>query len=336
MIINTSRAKGFQTCREKERLTNEVGLVSLQEAEPLLTGAATHLGFANLLSGKDVGTAQREAEALLRERMAQQVLLPEEVELYNKRILFVKAATREYHKKLPSEGYQVLMPEVNFCVALRSTEHHCWYCHKLLYPEAPFESCGYQNDAPDIDYCQQPHFFKGRTDAVVKWEGMIWLLEHKTSSDNKDIFWKKWFLDTQVTGYIYGIWKSTGIRPAGVILNKIYKPNKRQDPENVTIEREAYLRSDSDLERFERQISQQASDYENAMRLGETYLNTDSCILWNRTCDFHKVCLDHGRFDPSAFRKKPMDYVEEEYYKLLNLPLPEGAKIENQEVQNDD
>lgn len=315
MIANISRLEGFHACRQKEHNVNTLKLIPLLEAEPLVTGWATHLGFATLLAKKDVNLALVEGEKVYRDRIATQVLLPEEKELFERRILFVKAAIQAYHKVLPSEGYEILMPEVTFRVAIPNSEHHCWYCHNLLTPNAPYEDCPHNRVAP----CWQPYYFKGRTDAVVRWDGMIWLLEHKTSSDNKGTFWDQWYLDWQCTGYLYGIWKATGIRPQGFILNKINKPNKRQDPTQVSIQREPFLRSDEDLQRFEKEFLLRAQDYEESMRLGRIWLNPDNCVSWSRRCDFHKKCMDHQSFDSLAYRAKPMDYVEEEYYTLLNL-----------------
>ncbi len=346
MICNISRLRGmFNDCRVKEYNLNTLGLWPLKEAEPLVTGAATHLGFAEILANKSSVEAEKNAQEYLRAKIKGEILLDEERELYSKRELFVRAAVRRYKEKLPAEGYQVLMPEVTFRVAMPGTEHHCYYIHQLFCKTDPlfadFVKDRYNpltNDGCLNQACYQPIYFKGRTDAVVRWSGMVWLLEHKTSSDNKEeLYWKKWPLDFQTTGYIYGIWKATGVRPAGVILNKIYKPNKRQNPEDVKIDREPFLKSDDDLARFEKEFILQAQEYENIVATQRVFMNSDSCVKWSRVCMYHKRCIDHGVSSVVDFKKKPMDYVEEEYYKLLQIPLPEGvAKMEVEaEIEGD-
>jgi hypothetical protein len=77
MIANISRLEGFHACRQKEHNVNTLKLIPLLEAEPLVTGWATHLGFATLLAKKDVNLALVEGEKVYRDRIATQVLLPE-------------------------------------------------------------------------------------------------------------------------------------------------------------------------------------------------------------------------------------------------------------------
>ncbi len=319
MIINISRSKGWQRCRRYEYNLNELKLLPLQEADNLMTGDAVHQGIATLLATRDTQKAVGLAETVYRDRLKDQMLLPEEQAIVENQITYARAAVAAYAKQLPGEGFEVLMPEVSFAVKLPNTEHHCWFCHRLLYPKTGYEMCRSAE-------CDQPHILRGRSDALVKWQGMLWLLEHKTSAINTTNYWSGWMLDVQLTGYIYGIWKATGLKPAGAILNMISKPRKNaKNFEDVTFQREPFLRSDEDLQRFEDEIIRIADDYETGMRDGDIYMNTQSCFNWNRECYFHSMCVNHNQYSPEQFRIRPMDYVEEEYYKLLGKEIPNAA-----------
>jgi hypothetical protein len=220
------------------------------------------------------------------------------------------------------DDWTLLQPEVEFCVELPNTKHHCVFAHQILHPEGIGT---YPTDIVvcDDQRCYVNHRLKGRADGLIAWKGMVWIIERKTSGLSGEFFWTQWQLASQPTGYIYGAWKGAGVRPNGFILEKTTKPRKNsKDPFHITIEREPFLRSDADLLEFERDISQIATDYERAYVENAWYKNTASCTNWNRKCYFHDLCKRNQEVMPGEFRTRKKDYVDAEYYKLLNLPIP--------------
>ncbi len=321
MILNISRAIQFQQCRRKAYNRDILQLLPTREADALMLGGAFHVGSAILHASRDVKTAVKATEAEFRKRLEGQMILPEEWPLIEHQIEQAKAGVRAYSENFLPD-FQILQPEVEFMVELPNTKHHCWFAHRVLYPDRPFSDCRFQGGPKELR-CWQSHWLRGRTDAVIKWNKLIWLLETKTTAITGDIFYKRWFLDFQPTAYIYGIWKSTNLRPHGFILNIVKKPNKRaHDQFAFCFEREPYLRSDEDLAEFESEITMIAEDYEDAMRMKRVYKNPSSCIAYNRTCYYWDMCKRHHVPGDGEFRKREKDYVDLAYYKLLGLEVP--------------
>jgi hypothetical protein len=319
VIINTSRAGLFQECRVKAENWHIKRLVSWREADPLMIGEAFHVGVAHFYAKGSVQESVALAESTFRKRLEGQMILTEEKELIERNITFSKRAIEKYAEHWKDEPIQILMPEVKFRVELPNTHHHCWFVHKLLHSEgiSPFEHC-------QDPRCWIPHYFTGRTDAVVSWRNMIWLLEHKTAAQTGQLFFDKFTLDQQTTGYIYGIWKHTSVRPHGFILNVIKKPYKNaSDPFAITFEREAYIRDDESLKEFETELIRIANNYELAMRTGDIYKNSKSCISFQRRCYYFDLCARHNQEQEGEFRPRSPDYVDLEYYNILGIPIPE-------------
>jgi hypothetical protein len=321
VIINVSRSQGFQACRRKQYFYDS-GLVQLGLSEPLTTGSAYHKGTAVLIATRDRKSAVDAAETYYREELAKAtMILPEERVLHERNIELAKRMVNAQADLYTKDAWTVLKPEVEFMVDLPGTEHHCHYIHQILYPGVyrPDDSC-------TDPRCRICHKLRGKTDAVLSWNSMIWILERKTSGMKQNIFWDQWYLSHQLSAYVYGVRKSTNLPVNGVILEKSPKPAKNQDPFSFDYspEREPYLRSESDLAEFEAEISVIASDYERAATVGKAafYRNPQSCIDYNRRCDYWDCCKRGGNPNPGEFRTRDTDYVESAYYTLLGLEVP--------------
>jgi hypothetical protein len=324
MILNGSRAGLFQQCRQKLWNWDELKLQSYREADPLMIGNAFHVGMAKYYTSKNTEASVALAEEAFRKHLEGQTLLAEELPLMENHITLVKRSIEAYARNWKSEPIQVLMPEVRFRVPLPNSEHHCFFVHRLLH--GPDEVA---NDACQDPLCRQSHFFAGRTDAVVEWNGQIWLLEHKTTAKTGNLFFDRFLLDTQPTGYLYGIWKSTTVRPSGFILNVAKKPYANAaDPFAITFEREPYTRTEDNLLQFEREVTIIASEFERAIANKLIFKNTHACVDYNRRCYYFDRCvrgdgIDRVDSDDHEFRPRPDDYVNEMYLEMLGLEKKE-------------
>lgn len=342
MIINVSRSQFFQQCRRKQYFY-DMGLVQLGLAEPLVGGSAYHKGSAVLTATKNRDEAVKAAETYYRDELAKiKMLLPEERVLHERNIELVKRMVNAQADQYVKDTWEVLKPEVEFLVDLPGTEHHCWYIHKLIHPELPVNAAGMTLDEQGnlTGICNDPrciitHKLRGKTDAVLSWNSMIWIMERKTSGMKQNIFWDQWYLSHQLSAYVYGVRKATGLPVNGVILEKSPKPAKNQDPFSFDYspEREPYLRTESDLAEFETEISVIASDYERAAAVGKSafYRNPQSCIDYNRRCDYWDCCKRGGTPNVGEFRQREPDYVEKAYYTLLGMEIP-NATVETSRV----
>lgn len=288
----------------------------------------------------------------------------------------VEKMVQLYRDNYGQENYTIIQPECSFDITLPNTYHNCIFVHHLELtdirpgfsgywverwgpptPEAIMEKrvmsphtleaaliMGHQERTKEQCACWQPHRLVGKTDALVKWQGNIWLLEHKTSAIKGDQFWDQWDLDVQPTTYMYGIWKSIGLRPRGFVLDMIYKPSEKQieswnarrkygNPKNVLdymeYERRPFLRTEEDLARVEQQYIELMNEWESRIAgpLGGHFPLANvghACKLYNRKCDFWTACLTHDdqkEFDVLA--QRAYDYVDE---KLVQITP--GAKLE--------
>lgn len=317
MIANMSRLFFFQECRRKVKFQYQDGLAPNLDAPPLILGGAAHEGLAEFLANRDPEKAVQLTEDSFRKRLEGAMILPEERPKLEQDIQIARRLVRLFCDNYSDSDMQVLWPEVEFCVSIPRTEHHCLFFHKVLHPDETSIGCS-------DPLCFQPIYFQGKTDAVVQWKGPIWLHEHKTTSYTGDIFYDRFFLDIQPTGYLYGIGKAMGVTPHGFILNVLKKPTKnKKDQLDVKIERETYLRTDEDLKEFEQDFIMIAQDYEEAFLRQRFYCNTKSCTAWNRRCYFWEACKNNGTINPDLYRQRDMDYVDSKYYELLGLPVPE-------------
>lgn len=330
MISNISRITTFQECRTKAKYWSIDGLAPLRDADPLMLGGAVHEGLAEFLAARDPRKAVELVESSYRQRLESQIILPEERPAIEQSIEMGKRLVARFCAQYSSADMQVIWPEVEFTVPMPSSLHHCWFFHQILHPDIPFDKCPavYKGlPAARENQCMQPIYFQGKTDAVVSWKNAIWLLEHKTTSYTGDIFYDKFFLDFQPTGYLYGIGKAMGTTPHGFILNVLKKPTKnKKDQLDVGFESDYFLRSDEDLKRFEEQFILQAQDFEDAVIRDRMYMNTKSCTAWNRRCYYWNICKRHGQPSPDEFRQKDMDYVDLKYYEILGMVPPVHTK----------
>ncbi len=342
MIINISRGKQFEECSEKAKFWNEDRLKAHREDSNLLIGGGFHKGVAVLNTKKPLDTAVDAAEAEYRLRMGDtKSWLKEELALADKDIQLIRSMTRVYGEYYVNESYEMIAPEVTFRVPFPNTEHHCWYFHKFLHNLGLLDEADMQKpDKCGDPRCFQPHWFTGTTDAIIQWNKVIWLMEHKTTaydlyndSPQSRNYIDNWWLDEQPTGYIYGIWKAIGVQPQGVLLNVVIKPRKNAVTPVFKFYREGFLRSTDDLLRFEKQWSQLATDYELKMRTGTTKINPKSCFAYNRRCYYHKACISHS-VNPADFIQRPPDYVELTYYKILGLEVPKTLEAAADDVSH--
>jgi hypothetical protein len=339
LIANVSRLSQFQGCREKAHNWDELRLTSYRDADPLMIGEAYHNGSEVLSKLGDVEAAVKSAEDTFRNRLKGQMILPEELPEIEREIEFVKHATRAWASHYNTAEFRVLWPEVSGLVPLPNTEHHCFFSHRLLYPNVPYDICLEQNHGK----CRHPHFLKFRTDGVLEFAHKIWLLEQKTTTSTaRNNFWPKWNMEFQVGCYLYGVWKLTGQRPSGVMINAIIKKFKQDRsrptgnggykmsliPTEVDFEREAFIYSEEMLLSFEHDLICLANEYEDAFRLPQfkIFRNTGNCFSYNRACYYWERCQRKFSGQPpdidGEFRQRTKDYVELEYYKMLGLPLP--------------
>lgn len=331
----------------------------------LVDGGAFHHGVAVGRATKDWSLARIEADKIFAEDAAKSAIPPEQIYVLEEHRDLVHKMLKCFEEQYEHEVYQIIQPEVEFDVELPNSKHSCIFIHwmdedghhhwgeppaELILAHKVFSPHDIRHPKHYIEPsalgagcpCWISHRLVGKTDAVVAWNNNIWLDEYKTTSISGQQFWDQWQMDVQPTVYIYGIWRSLGIRPRGFLLNAINKPSeaqvanwnsKRKDPKTnksiadyISYSREAFLRTEEDLKRVERLMLQTAMEWEEEVLSGSERMQArtpfqynpgHACTLYNRKCDYYSACLAHdepGEFAGMARRQK--DYVDEKLVKL--------------------
>lgn len=354
MIINSSRAQIAMKCwrqafnRHHRRLSGERSM-------NLTDGGAVHEGIAHGLATKDWTGAIEAARKKFEVEVEGSLILPEERGTIAQHWEMVEALVEVFSSHYEGENYQVLQPECEFDVVLPNSEHNCVFVHHYRQdlgefrtgtpePEAILRGdvklchfCNSDTTNPHLPgSCWQPHRLVGKADALVHWKNSVWLLEHKTTAILGPQFWDQWMLDIQPTTYLYGIWRSLGIRPAGFVINALFKPSERQvaswasrrktgpaakGTEYIRYEREAFLRTEEDLMRVEGQYIDLCNEWEQRIASGKFPMSNirTNCQSYNRLCDYHGMCVGHETPDTmESFQvDAPLDYVEEKLVQIL-------------------
>jgi hypothetical protein len=157
--------------------------------------------------------------------------------------------------------------------------------------------------------------YGGKIDAVAEHEGGLWLVEHKTTSQDISLgsdYWSRLEIDGQIEGYIFGYAKSTGTIPAGVIYDVARKPcikPLRQDKANpetpdeyeerchakIMAEPETYLvrrkiyKTANKISDFEKTLYHSARMIDYCVNNSFFPANADGCKGFG-TCPYFEVC----------------------------------------------
>lgn len=372
MVINISRLKTYSLCRRKAFNSYHRDLTDPKRSMNLVDGSAFHAGVASGLATKDWSKALEAARANFEDEKKDIPLIPgtewQQEDHWDMIVKMVEC----YRDAFEGQGIQVIQPECEFDVELPDSKHHCIWLHHLTPgpdksspwfhavehwgPPSPEDilagrvmSPHQLEDGDDLDtkcLCYGPHRFVGKTDAVVVWNGMIWLLEHKTTAILGEQFWAQWRLDIQPTGYIYGIQRSLGLKVGGFVLNAIWKPSEAQVSawnkkrkngadqaikDYIKYEREPFLRSAEDLQRFERELIHSANEWERSIISGtfphDGFANK-GCQQYNRVCEYHSMCACHDApNEMEALAQRERDYVDLKTLKLAGLELAGEEKM---------
>jgi hypothetical protein len=321
----------------------------------LVDGGAFHAGVAAGRASKDWQQAREVADKLFSEDVKKSSIPEEQLYLVEEHRELVHAMLKCFEEQYEHEIYQIIQPECEFDVALPGSEHNCVFTHwksaqtgeEVWRQPTAEEILGHlvtpaHTHLDSTCPCFQPHRLVGKTDAVVSWNQNIWLDEYKTTSISGQQFWDQWQMDVQPTVYIYGIWKSLGIRPRGFLLNAINKPSEaqvagynsrrkngpaKQIKDYIRYEREAFLRTEEDLLRVEKLMLQTAQDWEEEVCSGSKRMlqrtpfeynpGSHTCMSYNRKCDYWSACLSHEEPQEfESFARRQADYVDEKLVQI--------------------
>lgn len=202
-LLTNSRRNSFGACHRKHYFEYEQCLRPISEAENLRFGTLVHLGleawFLHLHHGAE--RALREALAAITANAAK-----ESADAYA--IATAVAMMEGYSARWSDEDIVVLAVEQQFEIPLMN---------------------------PDTGGQSRTFRLAGKIDAIVRVNGEVRILEHKTTSEDISPdarYWTKLAIDGQVSGYYMGA-QSLGYDVGGCLYDVLRKPSMR--PGNIPL-----------------------------------------------------------------------------------------------------
>ena len=143
-----------------------------------------------------------------------------------------------------------------------------------------------------------PWTYTMRIDGIAILDKHFYVLEHKTTGLGASLFFRKFQVDRQITGYILGAQQYCPDKEIiGVFVNGLFKPRRNKSGLGPVSppQRELILRTPfqfdlflNDTERIFEQI--EVAKYAHRSNLDCFYQNTDACVNFNRTCEYMDLC----------------------------------------------
>ena len=179
-------------------------------------------------------------------------------------------------------------------------------------------------------------WLRGRADNLSVAKGGLYLVDYKTAGrmDPRDLL--KYEMDFQLSAYIYGLTKhlteqslKEGGEPVyirGAIIDVLVKTQTPQ------FARELYTRSDQELQEFEDEFIEVASDIrarQERVAAGEDWKivfhrNTEHCFRYG-TCAFRDVCQSDTPTRRALYDAREPNYVDKSQQELLKAWEKENA-----------
>jgi len=175
----------------------------------------------------------------------------------------------------------------------------------------------------------------GRIDGDVRFSNARWIRELKTTGTDLKQFKKRCDVSYQGSGYKFALEKETGVNYEGVMYDIIRKPrlykrvndNAEEFAKRIYadyastrldvakkksyFERHYSYRNSYQMECFERDMVKLAKEIRIRTRKNDWLRNPDSCMLYNRLCEYHPICW---------IRKIPPEVIAQNYIQTGKAP----------------
>lgn len=150
--------------------------------------------------------------------------------------------------------------------------------------------------------------FAGKFDAIARINGEDWIVDHKTTSDTSENYFRRLDLDSQISHY-WAAAQEMGLAPAGFLYDVLYKPNLRlrkgETPEEFGDRCFEEIRSNPGkyyrrehvvrLEHEMQSIRHEALETIRQMKERKPVRNPNRCKDYNTMCTYFDVCSGAGR-----------------------------------------
>ena len=189
----------------------------------------------------------------------------------------------DYVKHYPQESFSVVgapehpMIEVPFTLDTGLVTDWCPTCNNFAPKVINAIECG------ECGGLLEPIEYGGIFDGLVDFNGQIWVLEHKTTSQLGSYYFNQFKPNNQVTGYIWAAEKLSGRKVQGAIINAIgvYKTGATKFERGMT------ARHAQDIIEWAENVRRVCNQIKRAEKEGFS-MSTGACTLYGM-CEYHSV-----------------------------------------------
>lgn len=236
---------------------------------------------------------------------------------------------RGYEEIYRAEPFKLVTQEVGFCVPVENftivgeNARKCKTCGAQVAKEVLTDNC---------PSCEAPWviMLSGYLDALIEWDGVLYVLEHKTTTMLNSIFFNQFELSMQVDIYVYAAEQTLGRKCLGAVMNavEIWKDVMRVTEKTKKLSdhyaRDIQNRQPHEMDGFLNDVPLIVRDIERTVKeddgSGRMFVRTkSSCFSYNYKCPYWDLCK-HGEDDKVIAR----DFVVRDI-------KPANAQVEGQE-----
>lgn len=316
LTFDNTSISNYKACPRQYLLKRYFNWTAVGKKPAMDFGGAFHEGMAAILRNKEcqnkASLYQAAVDAFNAEWVDRGMPL-EDSELFNEIFPRIPTVAYEMYKNWLEQHWQFLMSievlevEEPFAVPIFS-KHQCPYCLSKATTEHQWIN---EINCPT---CNQPLtevYLVGRRDAVYKKDGLIWCLEHKTSSLYKKdggfqtAFINGFKIDSQVDGYAYTTRMTHGDAAQGVMV-AAFSTNKYA--KSKVFNMYPQVRTEESLFTYIREVSHWITRLINDLIKGPEIFHRNSMACQTRYgfCDMYDLC--RFEYDPWSLEAPPIGY----------------------------
>jgi hypothetical protein len=130
----------------------------------------------------------------------------------------------------------------------------------------------------------EPIEYGGIFDLLVEWNGVAYVVDHKTTTQFGPYYYSQYNPNNQITGYVWGAEQMSGRKVGGAVINVIawYRS------QGTKFDRQITTRTPADIATWLENVRQVCNQIQRAEMLGEFPMNTSACTLYG-ACEFKRV-----------------------------------------------
>lgn len=136
----------------------------------------------------------------------------------------------------------------------------------------------------------------GRLDALIEWNGPIYVLERKSTSQLNSNFFKPFEMSSQLDGYQYAAEQLVGKKVLGVMMDvfEVWKDVKRETAKTKKTEdhfaRNPMHRSNFEMKEYFEDMGMVVEDIIRAEKENRFPRNKNACFSYNYRCPYWNLC----------------------------------------------